>query len=52
MDINKIKDTIIFRGMTEYEIVDALKGLNAVTKRYEKGATILCTGPPREGWGL
>lgn len=52
MDINKIKDTIIFQGMTEYEIVDALKGLNAVTKRYEKGATILCTGSTTRRMGL
>ena len=52
MDINKIKDTIIFQGMTEHEIVDALKGLNAVTKRYEKGATILCTGSTTRSMGL
>lgn len=52
MDINKIRDTIIFRGMTENEIVDALKGLNAITKGYEKGATILCAGSTTGSMGL
>ena len=52
MDINKIRDTIIFQGMTEYEIGEALKGLNASTKRYEKGSTILCAGSTTESMGL
>ena len=52
MDIDKIRDTIIFKGMTENEIVDALKGLNAVTKRYEKGATILHAGLTTRRMGL
>ena len=52
MDINKIRDAIIFQGMTEYEIGEALKGLNASTKRCEKGSTILCTGSTTESMGL
>lgn len=38
--------------MTENEIVDALKGLNAITKRYEKGSTILCAGSTTGSMGL
>lgn len=38
--------------MTENEIVDALKGLNAITKGYEKGATILCAGSTTGSMGL
>ena len=52
MDIDKIRDTIIFRGMTENEIIEALKGLNAITKRYEKGSTILCAGSTTGSMGL
>ena len=52
MDINKIRDTIIFQGMTENEIIDALRGLNAITKRYEKGSTILCAGSTTGSMGL
>ena len=52
MDINKIRDTIIFKGMTENEIIDALRGLNAITKRYEKGSTILCAGSTTGSMGL
>lgn len=52
MDINKIKDTIIFQGMTEHEIIDALKGLSAITKRYEKGSTILYAGSTTRRMGL
>lgn len=52
MDINKIRDTIVFQGMTENEIIDALRGLNAITKRYEKGSTILCAGSTTGSMGL
>lgn len=52
MDINQIKDTIIFQGMTESEIGDALKGLNAVTKNYNKGSTILFAGSKTKRMGL
>lgn len=52
MDINQIKDTIIFQGMTESEIGDALKGLNAVTKYYKKGSTILFAGSKTKRMGL
>ena len=41
MDADKIKKTVIFQGMSEREISDALEGLNAVTKKYKKGTTIL-----------
>lgn len=47
-----IKNTILFRGMSEKEISDALEGLRAVTKKYKKGATILHAGSVTKRMGL
>ena len=52
MDVCKIKNTILFRGMSEKEISDALEGLRAVTKKYKKGATILHAGSVTKRMGL
>ena len=52
MDVSKIKNTILFRGMSEKEISDALEGLRAVTKNYKKGATILHAGSVTKRMGL
>lgn len=52
MDINQIKNTVIFQGMTESEVRNALQGLNAVTKNYKKGSTILFAGSTTERMGL
>lgn len=52
LDVNKIKDTVIFRGMTETEIAAVLEGLNAADKKYRKGATILHAGSTTRRMGL
>ena len=52
MDADKIKKTVIFQGMSEREISDALEGLNAVTKKYKKGTTILHAGSTTKRMGL
>ena len=52
MDADKIKKTVIFQGMSEREISDALKELNAVTKKYKKGTTILHAGSTTKSMGL
>ena len=52
MDADKIKNTVIFQGMSEREISDALEGLNAVTKKYKKGTTILHAGSTTKRMGL
>lgn len=52
MDVSKIKNTILFRRMSEKEISDALEGLRAVTKKYKKGATILHAGSVTKRMGL
>ena len=52
MDVNKIKDTVIFRGMTETEITSALEGLNAADKKFRKGETILQVGSTTRRMGL
>ena len=36
MDADNFKKTVIFQGMSEREISDALEGLNAVTKKYKR----------------
>ena len=52
MDVNKVRNTVIFHGMSEKEISDALEGLNAVTKKYKKGTTILHAGSVTKRMGL
>ena len=52
MDTDRIRNTVIFHGMSEKEIADALEGLNAVTKKYKKGTTILHAGSVTKHMGL
>ena len=52
MDVSRVKNTTIFHGMSEKEIADALEGLNAVTKKYKKGTTILHAGSVTKRMGL
>ena len=44
MDVNKVRNTVIFNGMTDGEIEAALKGLEASEKKYEKGEAIFLAG--------
>ena len=41
MDTQQLQKTMLFREMTETEITDALRVLEAHEKRYEKGETLL-----------
>ena len=52
MDVNKVRNTTIFQGMSEKEIADALEGLSAATKKYKKGTTILHAGSTTRRMGL
>ena len=52
MDVNRVKNTTIFHGMPEKEIYDALEGLNAATRKYKKGTTILHAGSTTKRMGL
>ena len=52
MDVNKVRNTVIFHGMSEKEISDALEGLKAVIKKYKKGTTILHAGSVTKRMGL
>ena len=52
MDVNRIRNTVIFKGMSEAEIADALAGLNAMTKKYKKGLAILHAGSVTNRMGL
>ena len=52
MDVNRVKNTTIFHGMSEKEIADALEGLNALTKKYKKGTTIFHAGSVTKRMGL
>lgn len=50
--IDNVKDTVIFQGMSEEEISDALNGLDAFTKSYTKGTTIMHSGFSTKCMGL
>ena len=52
MDTDRIRNTVIFHGMSEKEISDALEGLKAVTRKYKKGTTILHAGSTTRRMGL
>jgi CRP-like cAMP-binding protein len=52
MDVNKVRDTVIFNGMTDGEIEAALKGLKASEKKYEKGEAIFLAGDITSRMGL
>ncbi|MBP3709301.1 MAG: Crp/Fnr family transcriptional regulator [Treponema sp.] len=44
MDIQQLQKTMIFHNMSEYEIADALSALQAIEKKYKKGAIIFHAG--------
>lgn len=52
MDTQLLQKTMLFRGMTDSEIAEALQVLEAHEKRYEKGETILNAGSATERMGL
>lgn len=52
MDIEKIKGTGLFKGMTPSEIELAIKDLSTTEMKYKKGATIMYAGQTTETMGL
>ena len=52
MDMQQLKKTMLFRGMTDPEIAEALQALEAHEKCYEKGETLLTAGSVTERMGL
>ena len=52
MDAQQLQKTMLFRGMTDSEIAEALQVLEAHEKRYEKGETLLTAGSVTERMGL
>ncbi len=52
MDIQQLQKTMLFRGMTEAEITEAVQVLETYEKRYEKGETLLTAGSITERLGL
>ena len=52
MDAQQLKKTMLFRGMTDLEIAEALQVLEAHEKRYEKNETLLIAGTITERMGL
>ena len=52
MNLNEIRSSSFFRGMSEQETQDACQGLSCVEKRYPKGAVILSAGEPTQRLGL
>ena len=52
MDMRQLQKSMLFRGMTEPEIIKALQALEAHEKRYEKGETLLIAGTITERMGL
>lgn len=52
MDTRQLRKTMLFREMSETEITDALRGLEAHEKQYAKGETILIAGSITKRMGL
>ena len=52
MDTQQLQKTMLFRGMTDSEIAEALQVLEAHEKRSEKGETLLTAGSVTERMGL
>ena len=52
MDTQQLQKTMLFQGMTESEIAEALRVLEAHEKRYKKGETLLIAGTITERMGL
>ena len=44
MDISVLRNSILFKGFENTEITELLKALNAVEKKYNKGAMIFSSG--------
>ena len=52
MDAVQLQKIMLFRGLTDSEIAEALQVLEAHEKRYEKGETLLTAGSVTERMGL
>lgn len=52
MDAVQLQKTMLFRGLTDSEIAEALQVLEVYEKRYEKGETLLTAGSVTERMGL
>lgn len=52
MDAVQLQKTMLFRGLTDSEIAEALQVLEAHEKRYEKGETLLTAGSVTDRMGL
>ena len=52
MDIQQLQQTVMFRNMSKREITDALSGLQAIEKKYKKGAIIFHAGMTTARAGL
>ncbi len=52
MNTQKLQNTMLFRGMTDPEITEALHVLEAHEKCYERGETLLMAGSVTEQMGL
>ena len=52
MGTQQLQKTMLFRGMTDSELAEALQVLEAHEKRYEKGETLLTAGSVTERMGL
>ena len=52
MNISRIKDTKVFRGMSEEEVLTAFDKLHAIAKNYKKETTILHAGSTTDRMGL
>lgn len=52
MNINFLKTTLLFRGMDENELADALEFLQAKEQNFEKGSMILHAGTVTNKMGL
>lgn len=52
MDTRQLQQSMLFRGMTELEITEALQVLEAHEKSFQKGETLLIAGTITERMGL
>lgn len=52
MEINLLKDSILFKGMSDEEVRTAIQNLYSTVKVYEKGRTIFFAGKKTESMGM
>lgn len=52
MDPRQLQESMLFRGMDETEVAEALKGLDAGEKRFKKGEMLLMAGTLTDRMGL